>query len=336
MRAGVLQLSRWGVLDRIRAEGTPAVRTTTFHYAEEALEIAIKPRDGVDALYAPRRTVLDQALVESAREAGAEVRHGVRVVDLVRDADGRVRGVVVDEPGRGHVHIQAGLVIGADGAHSRVAKLVGAEAEREGRHASAVIYGYAPAAPGDGYHWYYCPGVSVGAIPTNDDLMCLFVAITPERFREELPHGLESLYRRALAEGALQRPELAQAPIVGTLSPFMGRRAFLRRPWGPGWALVGDAGYFKDPITAHGITDALLDAESLARAVAEGGEGALERYHAERNARAIEFLELTDAIASFTWDLDTVKEHHLQLSRLMAVETRAVGQAAVTGHVAAA
>src|SRR5262245_23530275 len=65
MRAGVLQLFRWGLLDAIKAAGTPPIETTTFHYGDEALDIRIKPRDGVDALYAPRRTVLDPLLADS-------------------------------------------------------------------------------------------------------------------------------------------------------------------------------------------------------------------------------------------------------------------------------
>ena len=91
MRAGVLQLSRWGLLDGVRA-GTPAIRTTTFHYGDEAaVEIRIKPRDGVDALYAPRRTVLDPLLADAAEAAGADVAYRTRLVDLQRDRRGRVR-----------------------------------------------------------------------------------------------------------------------------------------------------------------------------------------------------------------------------------------------------
>ena len=77
MRGGVLQLQRWGLLDRIVAAGTPAVRRVTFRYAGQVLPIAVKPSHGVDALYAPRRTVLDPILVDAAAAAGAEVRFGV-------------------------------------------------------------------------------------------------------------------------------------------------------------------------------------------------------------------------------------------------------------------
>jgi flavin-dependent dehydrogenase len=107
---------------------------------------------------------------------------------------------------------------------------------------------------------------------------------------------------------------------VGKCYSFAGRAGFLRQPWGEGWALVGDAGCFKDPITAHGITDALRDAEFLARAVLRGTAGALADYQAARDSFAMEFLELSDRIASFDWDLDFLGGLHHRLSRLMARE----------------
>ena len=110
----------------------------------------------------------------------------------------------------------------------------------------------------------------------------------------------------------------------GKLRAFAGTPGFLRRAAGPGWALVGDAGYFRDPLTAHGITDALRDAEILARAVAEGTDEALVRYDEERYERVRGFLEITDRIASFDWDMDQVKEDHMVLAREMngLVETQ--------------
>src|SRR6478752_4753526 len=90
MRAGALQLSRWRLLDAIKAAGTPPIETTTFHYRHDAVEIRIKPRDGVDALYAPRRTLLDPLLADAATAVGAEVVYRARVTELLRDATGRV------------------------------------------------------------------------------------------------------------------------------------------------------------------------------------------------------------------------------------------------------
>ena len=92
MRAGVMQLSRWGLLDDVIASGTPAVRRTTFFVGPDPLVISIKPAYGVDALYAPRRTVLDPMLVDAAAAAGADIRFGVTVAGLERGDDGRVTG----------------------------------------------------------------------------------------------------------------------------------------------------------------------------------------------------------------------------------------------------
>ncbi len=119
MRGGVLQLHRWGVLDAVRAAGTPAIRKTTFHYGEEATEVMIKPRDGVDALYAPRRTVLDTVLVDAALSAGAEVAHGRSVVGLLGDPQERIRGVRITGVDKSVTEVAADLVIGADGVRSR-------------------------------------------------------------------------------------------------------------------------------------------------------------------------------------------------------------------------
>jgi 2-polyprenyl-6-methoxyphenol hydroxylase-like FAD-dependent oxidoreductase len=325
MRAGVLQLRRWGVLGVLEAAGTPPVRTTSFHYGEEEVEIQIKPRDGVDALYAPRRTLLDARLVDAAADAGARVVHGVRLVDLLRSDDGRVTGVALEDGARRAVRVAAGTVIGADGTRSTVARLAGAETYRVGRHAAAVVYGYFGGLDGGGYHWHYGRGVSVGVIPTNDGLSLVFASMPPARFHDEIRGDLAAGHRRLLAECS---PALADAMTgarrVETFHGYAGNPGFMRRPYGPGWALVGDAGYFKDPITAHGITDALRDAELLARAVATGDPRALAEYHATRDALAVGLFEVTDEIASFQWDLPTAKDLHLRLSREMNREVEAL------------
>ncbi|HEY7697399.1 MAG TPA: FAD-dependent monooxygenase, partial [Vicinamibacteria bacterium] len=167
MRGGVLQLHRWGVLPRIEAAGTPRVKTASFHYGEEEIALGIEPRHGIEGLYAPRRRLLDAALVDAAREAGAEVVHGARVSGLMRADDGRVVGAVIEEPGVGSVPIAADVVVGADGLGSKVAELVGAAPYRLGRNASMFVYGYWSELAIEGLHWYYRPGVAAGAIPTN-------------------------------------------------------------------------------------------------------------------------------------------------------------------------
>ena len=94
---------------------------------------------------------------------------------------------------------------------------------------------------------------------------------------------------------------------------------------GPGWALVGDAGYFKDPITAHGITDALRDAELLARAALEGTAEAFEAYQRTRDELSGHLIDVTDRIASLDWDLDELRGLHRELSRAMGPEVEYLG-----------
>jgi flavin-dependent dehydrogenase len=321
MRGAVLQLHRWGLLPALRAAGTPPIRSATFHYAEEELAIPIKARDGIDALYAPRRTVLDPLLVRAASVAGAQVVHGVAAVELVRDARGRVAGAVLAGGGGALARVAAPIVIGADGIRSPIARLVGAPIERAGRNATAVVYGHFTGLALDGYHWHYRPGVSAGAIPTNEGRTCVFAALPPARFLRERPGGIEALYRRVLSEAAPERaPAVAAARLDAKLRAFPGTPGFLRRAFGPGWALVGDAGYFKDPLTAHGLTDALRDAELLARAVVAGTDEALAAYQAARDELSLGLFEATDRIASFAWDLEQAKRDHTLLARHMAGE----------------
>ena len=270
MRGGVLQLHRWGLLDRIVDAGTPPIRRTTFRYANDDITVTIKPSLGVDALYAPRRTVLDPVLVDAAVAAGADVRFGVTVTDVRRDARGRVIGIEGrDDAGR-PVAVDADLVIGADGIRSTIAQRVGAPIEHRGDGAGAVVYGYWSGVETDGYEWIYRPGAAAGLIPTNDGLTCVFAGSTPARIGRGGRAVLEAVVRRA-------SPSVADRIDAGTAPPgvrsFAGHPGYLRRAFGPGWALVGDAGYWKDPISAHGLTDAFRDAELLARAIVSSATG---------------------------------------------------------------
>jgi flavin-dependent dehydrogenase len=117
---------------------------------------------------------------------------------------------------------------------------------------------------------------------------------------------------------------VSDARLVGKYRGFPGQVGFFRQSWGPGWALVGDAGYFKDPLTAHGITDALRDAELLARAVTEGSDDALAQYQTVRDELALGLFNVTDAVASFEWDLPAIKNLHRSLSDEMKREVAAM------------
>jgi len=321
MRGAVLQLHRWGLLDAIRASDAPPIRTTTFHYGDETIEVQIKARDGVDALYAPRRTVLDPLLVDAAREAGVEVVYGQSVVDLIRDEQGRVRGGAMAGSDRRAIDVSADLVIGADGMRSKVARLLEAETDYTASHAACSMFGYWQGIPLEGYHWYYEPGVSIGTIPTNGGDTCVFALIPQNRFRDRRHEGLATLFLEAVASVSPELHErVGSTEPTGKLRAFPGNPGFLRRAVGPGWVLVGDAGYFRDPITAHGITDALREAEFVSRAIADVGDRGLQEYQHRRDHLVRGLLTVTDRIASFEWDLDEVKEHHLELNRQMKAE----------------
>jgi flavin-dependent dehydrogenase len=320
MRGAVVQLARWGVLPAVVAAGTPPIRVTTFDYDGDVVPVAISGRHGVDALYAPRRTVLDRLLVDAAATAGATVAHGVRLTDLVRDDAGRVAGVVLDDGGRG-ARVPADVVVGADGRHSTVARLAGAATLRTGTAMTATVYGHWPGVAVDGYRWMYVEGASAGAIPTNDGHACVFVTVPAARFAATFRGDVAGGFRRVLARIS---PGLADAvaatPPQDGLHGFGGQRGAFVQGHGPGWALVGDAAYFKDPLTAHGITDAMLHAELLADAVTAGGEAALAAYETTRTAIATPVFEATEAIAAFDWTLDAVRPRHTALARAMAAE----------------
>ena len=125
-----------------------------------------------------------------------------------------------------------------------------------------------------------------------------------------IPSGDSSAFLNVAVPICAPRSRAQRWPVACGASA--GARGFLRRPAGPGWALVGDAGYFKDPLTAHGITDALRDAELLARAMLECGPHDMAVYQRERDVLSIPLFEVTDAIASFQWTLDEIKALHGQ------------------------
>jgi menaquinone-9 beta-reductase len=324
MRGAVMQLHRWGLLPAVVGAGTPPVRSTTFHLADADTTIPVKPKHGVEALYAPRRRVLDAILADAARGAGADVRFGVSVTGLRRDRTGRVTGIT-GRAGAAPLEAGADLVVGADGRRSAVARWVGARAAHVAPASSVLIYRYVRDDTPDDYHWYFRDGAAAGAIPTNDGQACVFAATGAERLQNDPGHGADVAWRRILTRAAPGLAErLDRRGPAGPPRVFPGLTGYLRDAAGPGWALVGDAGYFKDPITAHGITDALRDAEILARAVASGGPDAVGRYQAERDELSLRLFRVTGRMASFAWTADEIAGHLLELGEAMAAEAAAM------------
>jgi flavin-dependent dehydrogenase len=191
-----------------------------------------------------------------------------------------------------------------------------------GRHASATMYGHWDGLEVDGYGWYFARGLSAAAIPTNAGQVCVSLSVPGPSFAGLFSHQSNVAFSELLSQVA---PSLAgQVARAGhaRLFGFTGQAGFFRQAHGPGWALVGDAGYFKDPLTAHGITDALRDAELLARAIDAASDGAFVHYQEQRDAASQELFDTTDAIASFAWNLTDVRVLHEALARAMSREVK--------------
>ncbi len=308
LRSGVLQLSRWGLIDRVVSAGTPPVKAITLGFGGERIGFQVRAEYGVDTLYAPRRHLLDGIILEAAVGAGAEFRSSTRMVDLIRDRRESVHGILVDQGGGDVEPVTARMVVGADGVWSRTAELVDAGAYRSHQPTNAVHYAYYRGVAVDGFWFQFTPGVNAGVIPTNEGLSCVFVARHRDQagaFRADPQAEFDRLVARA-------GPDLAEVVGAGTReTPFRGTPGlpgFIRRPWGRGWALVGDAGYTKDPISAHGISDALRDAELCARAVdraliePRSAPAALRHYQQQRDALSMRMFAESEALAGFKWD----------------------------------
>ncbi|MEL7151493.1 MAG: NAD(P)/FAD-dependent oxidoreductase [Pseudomonadota bacterium] len=319
MRGAVIQLERWGLLDSVIASGAPEVTRTRFSYGEETIDLPIKPSHGTRSLIAPRRYILDQILADAATEAGADIRYGCSFVNVQRDPYGHIEGVIYDSPDRRKI-AYAPLVIGADGRRSTVARRVHSRVLQTAEHATNCIYAYVTGLPNTGYQWFYQEGLGTGAIPTHNNTHCVFASTSAPRLRRLLPDlGRDGALRHLLKEANPNFGEqLNSAKIVTRPVIYGGDPGFLRTSAGPGWALVGDAGYFKDPLTAHGITDAFRDAELLSQTILTGGS--LYDYEATRNAWSAELFAVTNRIAALDWSLDELKLLHLRLNEIMKAE----------------
>lgn len=281
-QSGIASLARWGLLERIAAAGAPAIRRYTLDVGPFALHGAPPPIGDVAAAYSLRRSALDQILVEAAGEAGAEVRERFPVDALIRDG-GRVTGV----RSRGET-VRARIVVGADGLSSLVARSVDAPVYNDQGTLTCAYYTYWSGVEMDGVELYPRPGRMIVAAPTNDGRVVTIVLWPNREF-----HAVRSDIERRFMEALELAPGLAARVRGATRTDrFRGTGRlpnFYRRPHGDGWALVGDAGYHKDPILALGIGDAFRDAELLADAIDAGLTGraplepALAEYEQRRN-----------------------------------------------------
>jgi 2-polyprenyl-6-methoxyphenol hydroxylase-like FAD-dependent oxidoreductase len=300
---GGARLRRWGLLDRVVASGAPPARQVRFDAGPVVLRGRYPAFEGVDAVYSPRRTILDALLLEAARAAGAEVRERFIVEELVADG-GRVTGIRGRDKGGRSVVERARLVVGADGKHSLVASTVGAAVHHDKPPLTMACYTYWQDVPLEGGEIYARQRRAIGAWPTNDGLTMTYVGWPVEEFPAFRADVVGNVLGTLDMAGDLgERVRAGRRAERFRASPDLPN--FLRKPWGPGWALVGDAGLVMDPITGQGIGDALRDAELLAEAVSSGLGGrqplaaALAGYERERDRAALPMYEFTTELAGF-------------------------------------
>jgi 2-polyprenyl-6-methoxyphenol hydroxylase-like FAD-dependent oxidoreductase len=307
-RPGVVQLHRWGLLEAVLASGAPPIRQISFSGAGESVTRTVKHSAGVGVLVAPRRYILDTLVADAAAAAGARFRVGVTVEGVRFDSNGRAVGVHGRDRAGGPTEIGARFVVGADGLGSRVARAVGAEIVEERGATGAVRYAYFAGPSWAGIELIVAERSLTGVFPTHHGQACIWVCTPTEdahRARRAAA-SREEAFVRTLERSA---PELSARLRTGErTSPVTGMlRApnHLRRASGPGWALVGDAGYHRDPVTGHGLSDAYRDAELLATAIGHALRGELDEgaalagYQRQRDRALRHVFELTVALARY-------------------------------------
>lgn len=299
---GVRRLQRWGLLDKVKASNCPATRKLRFDVGPFALVGAPPPAGEIAEAYAPRRRVLDQILVDAAVEAGAELREKFTVEELTFDG-ATVTGICGhDEKGRTFTE-STRMVIGADGARSLVADKVAAPVSLDKGMLSCNYYSYWSGVPLEGAELYPRAGRMFVVDKTNDDLTIVVVVWPKDEF-QRVRSNIEPEFMGEIREHApvlLERIEAGRREERFAGAGFLPN--FLRKPYGSGWALVGDAGYHKDPLTAQGITNSFSHAEMLAEALDKGFSGsqdmalALAEYETKRDEEVMPMFEHTCQLA---------------------------------------
>lgn len=271
-QVGVARLRDWGLLDKLVATGVTPIRRLNFSYTGITLR-GFADVEGIQEVYAPRRTVLDSLLVDAARQAGAEVIEGFTVTDLVWQ-DGRVAGVKGNSADGAEREFRAAFVVGADGRNSTVGDLVEAEYHRTVPASCFVYYSYYDGLDWEFHHWTGMDRQQFGAWPTNDNQHLVTVMRRMDRFadfRADVEGNFQQVFDQVLPDFGAQLRDSGNR--VERFRPMRYPDNYYRRSTGPGWALVGDAGYHKDPFTGWGISDALKYAEVLADKLHAGLSG---------------------------------------------------------------
>jgi 2-polyprenyl-6-methoxyphenol hydroxylase-like FAD-dependent oxidoreductase len=281
---GVAALHRWNLWRRVAAAGAALCHVGITRTPGGTLRGPFHRVDDVDYTVSLRRFKLDVLLVEAAIEEGVTLFEGSVVEGLLRDGQDRVIGVTARDRRTGRrIEARASVVVGADGRHSTVARLVGAGSRDAVPPLTANYHQYVEDFPGDRdtdeIHTY--PSREYLFSPCDDGLTLVNLVIPTahlDEFRRDVPGNFSRAFdlQRDLGE------RLRAARPLGRIRGTSDVPNFYRSSCGPGWALAGDAAYCKDPIRAQGMTDAFLDAEGLAGAIARGLSGERDPIEALR------------------------------------------------------
>jgi flavin-dependent dehydrogenase len=309
-------LARWHLLDDLAATGCPAIEEVNLHFGPVRIQGRPEPVEGTAAMFCPRRTILDKLLVDAACRAGAEFREAALVRDVIIDDDRRAAGVRATGPEGNSFEERTRIVVGADGMNSSVARAVNAPTNRSHPALTCGFYAYWGGVPTNGVEFYVRRGRDILVFPTHDGLTCIWAG----RANGEWPTyraDIEATYFATLDPSLLDRVR------AGTrASPFRGTHRllnFYRECAGPGWALVGDAAYHRDPLTGMGIGDAFLGAQLLANALQSGLEGDLDTALATYRS---EFQESTSALFDYTLASAELKDPTPQVPLYRAIADR--------------
>ena len=298
----VAQLHSWGLLDKLRSSTCPPYTEISFDIGSAKISGFTDPINGIAEEYAPRRIVLDQILIDAAVAAGVELRDGFTVKDILVE-DGKVVGITGHDKSKKTITEKATIVIGADGQRSMLARKVNAPKYKEQSPLTCCYYSYWSGLNTKHLEIFFRDGVAASNFPTNDGLTCVFVALKAHRY-EEYRSNIEKTYLDSISLIPDFADRISSAKREDSFYGAIEIPNFFRKPYGEGWALVGDAGYYKDPTTALGITDAFRDAEILADFLDLAFSGklpfdeALAGYESKRNSFAFPLYEYTCQIST--------------------------------------